>query len=429
MARMKYKGDGPAVMLCDYTSIFPAQLATYWRSKGIEAVLVTDRSDAPPALPDGTRIVRSCEYETRLTRTVARRVMSPILYRLENTVPRFKRRFTRITGVSTDTQLWMPNFVTFLTGAWPTARAALAQRPRFVFGHEATSYGPATALCRGVPRIIFPWGGDVFAYAEASPYHFAMVKLSLRAADLIVPSSTTAARHISERFGVAAEKVRAVSWGVDRRTFKRADAERREAVCARWGIDPGSTVFLNARRFRPIWGAFTALEAFMRLAAENPSTHFVLFGGLYTEEFTGQARAKLEEAGMLSRFTLLEGDAPLELCAELMSISDVFVSLMGRGDMRSVSVLQATAAGGVPVISDVPEYREMERQGFAARFVEPDSVEDVLAALRFCISNPEEARAMATRNDVYIAEHEDYQRQMDKMLGLIDAVCDDYAAR
>jgi glycosyltransferase involved in cell wall biosynthesis len=429
MARMKYKGDGPAVMLCDYTSIFPAQLATYWRSKASEVVLVTDRRDAPPALPDGTRIVRSCEYETRLTRTVARRVMSPILYRLENTVPRFKQRFTRITGVSADTQLWMPNFVTYVTGAWPTARAALAQRPRFVFGHEATSYGPATALCRGVPRIIFPWGGDVFAYAEASPYHFAMVKLSLRAIDLILPSSTTAARHICERFGVPAEKVHAVSWGVDRRMFKRADAERREAVCAKWGIDPGATVFLNARRFRPIWGAFTALEAFMRLAAEEPSTHFVLFGGLYTEEFTAQAKAKLEEEGMLSRFTLLEGDAPLELCAELMSISNVFVSLMGRGDMRSVSVLQATAAGGVPVISDVPEYREMERNGFAARFVQPDNVEDVLAALRFCINNPEEASAMAARNELYIAEHEDYQKQMDKMLGLIDGVCDEYAAR
>src|SRR5438105_3974146 len=122
MARMKYKGDGPAVMLCEYTSIFPALLATYWRSKGIEVVLVTDRRDAPPALPDGTRIVRSCDYETRLTRTLARRVMSPVLYRLEKTIPRFKQRFTRITGASADTELWVPNFVTYVTGAWPTER-------------------------------------------------------------------------------------------------------------------------------------------------------------------------------------------------------------------------------------------------------------------------------------------------------------------
>jgi glycosyltransferase involved in cell wall biosynthesis len=424
---VKYFVDGPAVMLCDHTSIFPAQLATYWRSKGIEVVLVTDQPDAPPALPDGTRVVRSCDYETRLGRIVARRLLSPVLYRLEKTVPRFKKRFSRITGIYGDSELWMPSFMNHITGAWPIAKAALAQRPRFVFGHEVTAYGPATALCRGVPRIIFPWGGDVLAKAESSPYHFAMVKLSLRAVDLIVPGATTGARHISERFGIPPKHVQAVSWGVDRQTFKRADSVQRKAICAKWNINPESMVFLNARRFRPLWGAFVALEAFMRLAAEYPSAHFILFGGLFTEEFTRQARAKLEAEGMLPRFTLLEGDSPLEVCAELMSISDVFVSLLGRGDMRSSSVLQAAASGGVPIISDIPEYREMEGFGFAGLFVRPDSVEDVLGALRFCVQNPDETSGMATRNEVYMAEHEDYNEQMDKILSLIDAVCADYA--
>lgn len=423
---MTYKGDGPAVMLCDPTSIFPSHLAAYWRSKGLDVVFVTDRSDLPRALPDGTLVVRSCDYETPLMRKITRRLMSPVLYRLEKTVPRFKERFTRHTGVSADSELWMPGFVSSLTSAWPTARAALAQRPRFVFGHEATAYGPATALCRGVPRIIFPWGGDVFTKAESSPYHFAMVKLSFRAVDLILPGATTAARHIRERFAVSAKKVQAVGWGVDRQRFTRADAEQRKALCIKWGIEAGATIFLNPRRFRPVWGAFVALEAFMRLAVEQPSTHFILFGGLFTEEFTQQARVKLEAEGLLSRFTLLEGDAPLEVCSELMSISDAFVSLLGRGDMRSSSVLQAVATGAVPIISDLPEYREMERLGFAGQFVRPDSVEEVLTALRFCMTNPEKVRDMAARNQVYIAEHEDHTRQLDKMLGLIDAICARY---
>lgn len=424
---MRYKGDGPAVMLCNPTSIFPVQLAAYWRSKGMDVVFVTDRPDAPPFMPDGTRVVQSRDYETPLMRKLTRRLMCPVLYRLEKTVPRFKKRFTRITGVSAETELWMPYFMNAVTSAWPTARAALAQRPCFVFGHEVTSYGPATALCRGVPKILFPWGGDVFTYSESSPYHFALAKLSLRAADLVVPGSTAAARHIPERFGVPAEKVRAVGWGVDRQQFVRADAARREALCAKWGIDPGATIFLNSRRFRPVWGAFVALEAFMRLAAEEPATHFILFGGLYTEEFTREARTRLEAESLLHRFTLLEGDAPLEVCSELMSISDAFVSLLGRGDMRSSSVLQAAAAGGVPIISDLPEYRDMEREGFAALFVRPDSVEEVLAALRFCLSNRAEARELTARNDAYIAAHEDFQKQMDKMLALIDAACDRYA--
>jgi uncharacterized protein (UPF0305 family) len=71
----------------------------------------------------------------------------------------------------------------------------------------------------------------------------------------------------------------------------------------------------------------------------------------------------------------------------------------------------------------------MERLGFAARFVKPDDVEDVLAALRFCIRNPSEVNAMRARNNDYIAEHEDYEKQMDIMLALIDNVCESYARK
>jgi len=102
---------------------------------------------------------------------------------------------------------------------------------------------------------------------------------------------------------------------------------------------------------------------------------------------------------------------------------------LGRGDMRSVSVLQATAAGGVPVLSNNPEYREMDRLGFAALYVRNDSIEDVVNALRFCLQNPEEARSMVARNDAYITEHEDFRTQMDKLLELVEGVCADYAGK
>ncbi len=423
---MRYRPEGPAVMLGESTSRFPAQLASYWRSQGMKVALVTYNPEALPSLPDGTQIIRSCDHETRLNRSINYCLFNPILHGLERTVPRFKERFSRITGVSADSELRLPYFASYVTNAWPTARAAMSLHPRFVFGHEVTTYGLATALCRGVPRIIFPWGGDVFTYAESSPYHLALTKVSLWAADLIVPSSTTAAHHICERFGVSPKKVHAISWGVDRQLFKRADADLRKASRTRWKIAPEATVFLNARRFHPAWGGLTALEAFIRLASEYPGTHFIFLGGRGSERFIQPAKARLEKAGLLSRFTLLDGDSPLEICAELMSISDVFVSLLGLGDMRSVSVLQAAAAGGAPIISDSAEYREMERLGFSAMFVKPDSVEDVLGALRFYVDNPEKAREIVARNEGYLAEHEDYARQMDKLFGLINEVCGRY---
>jgi glycosyltransferase involved in cell wall biosynthesis len=427
--RESHNSDGPAVMLCEPTSVFPAQLAAYWRAKGIEVVLVTHRQDSPPNLPDGTPIVRSSQHESRQSRMIRTRLVSPLLHRLEMTVPWFERRFTRITGAAADSEWRLPNFAEYVAAAWPTAKAVRALRPRFAFGHEVITYGLPTALCSGVPKIIFPWGSDVLSYAESSPFHFALTKLALRKADLIVPSSTTAAQHIRERFGVRPERVRAVSWGVDRQKYKKADAIQRAGICAKWNINPQATVVLNPRRFRKAWGGFLALEAFMQVASENPLTHFVLFGGEGTEKFTKEARAGIEEQGLSSRFTLLEGFAPLADCVELMSISDVFVSLLGRFDMRSSSVLQTAAAGAVPIVAEHSEYREMERLGFAALFVPPDSVEDVIKALRFCVLNPTERREMIARNDRYIAQHEDYSTQMDTLLNLIDEVCIRYDVR
>ncbi|HKN82662.1 MAG TPA: glycosyltransferase [Pyrinomonadaceae bacterium] len=421
-----HSSGGPAVILCEPTSVFAAQLAAYWRAKGMDVVLVTHRPDSPPTLPDGTRIVCGSENESRQSRVIRTRLVSPLLHRLEWTVPWFKRRFTRITGAAADSEWRLPNFAEYVAAAWPTVKTARALRPRFVFGHEVTTYGLPTALCSGVPKIIFPWGSDVLSYAESSPFHFALTKLALLRVDLIVPSSTTAAEHIRRRFGIRPEKVRAISWGVDREKFKSADATQRMALCARWNINPQATVVLNPRRFRPAWGGFLALEAFMQVAAENPLTHFVLFGGAGTEEFTKEARTRIERQGLSSRFTLLEGFAPSTDCVELMSISDVFVSLLGRFDMRSSSVLQAAAAGAAPIIAEHAEYHEMERLGFAALFVQPDSVEDVVRALRFCILNPEKRREMIARNDRYLAQHEDYSTQMDILLGLIDEVCARY---
>ena len=420
---MKYHADGPAVMLGDSTSFFPAQLASCWRSRGMDVVMVTHRYDAEAALADGTPVMKSRDYETRVTRGVTGRMMSPVLTRAERLVPRFKDRFTRITGVSADTELWLPYFAEYVTVAWPTVRAVRAQRPRFVFGHEVISYGLATALCRGVPRIIFPWGGDVFTYAESSPFHFALTKFCLRAIDLIVPSSTTAARHIAERFKVSPEKVKAVSWGVDRKRFRKAEGEERRRVCTKWKIDPEAAIVLNPRRFRPDWGAFVSLEAFLKIASEYPRTHFILFGGLGTQMFTDQARIKIADRGLSSRFTILEGEATLDVCAELMSVSDVFVSLLGRGDMRSASVLQAAASGAAPIIADNPEYREMEKTGFQALFVAPGNVEEVIAAVRVYLDDPAKIKS----NDEYLARNEDYETQMTRMLELIECVCERYA--
>jgi len=390
-------------------------------------VIVTSSAAEDQPCPDGVRIVHSRDFRRPWMRWV--RGVNPALRWLERSVPRLlRRRYQRRTGRE-QPEFWEPFWVDHFWDSFSRARAALSLHPRFVFGQDVSSYGLATVLCHGIPRILFPWGGDIYNAAECSPFVHAMVRYSLHHADLIVPSAIMAAKHLSKRYGVCADRIRAVSWGVDRSLFHRATSEERAEICLRYDIDPRSTIVLNVRRFQELWGSRTALDAFLKLAAERTDTHFVLFGGAGLEQKIHQARSRIAQAQLLERFTLLEGNTPLTECARLMSVADIFTSLMGRGDMRSASVLQATASGATPIIADLPEYREMERLGFAAQFVSPANSTDTVRALRLLVDDPNKRRQMAEKNQCYIQQYEAADHQMEKLLQLIDSASSPYRTK
>jgi glycosyltransferase involved in cell wall biosynthesis len=208
--------------------------------------------------------------------------------------------------------------------------------------------------------------------------------------------------------------------------FRRADARGRAETFARFGIDPSLRLFLNVRRFLPIWGCDVALEAFRRYAREDPGSHFVMLGGSGTEGMVRDARKTLRADGLEGRFTLFEGDTPFDDCIDLMAAADVFLSLMRVPDMRSFSILQAACAGGIPVLSDQAEYREMERDGFRALFVDPVDTDGVVAALRECAGKPALAGEIRAANERYIDRYEDHEVQMARLREAIDEVCRKY---
>jgi len=408
-------------MLSTADSIFPAILAEAWRKRGLEVVVVTC-GERGNWLPPDVRVIRSGESDrpwSRLACRAASRLLSPaerILARLG------RRRFRRNTGRDApEAWEWQVLQPTITSGS--LARTVLAQRPRFVFGQEAAAYGLATARCRGVPRILFPWGSDVFNTAESWSAAHWMIRRALHGVDLIVPSSATAARHLIRRFGLPEAKVKAVSWGIDLAESSRAGAAERSRLCAKWGIDPEAVIVQNCRRFMPLWGCFTALDAFLRLSQEGERAHFVLFGADASRDHLAEARRRIAAAGKTARFTLIDRELKFEEFLELASVSDIFTSLVQRGDMRSSSVLLLAAAGAAPVIGDVPEYRLMAEHGFSALFPSVTSADQTLDALRCLLRDPALRAEFAVRNAEYLRTHEDRETQMDLLLSLIDEVC------
>lgn len=416
-------GGRTAVQLAAANSLFPRQLAEFWRAKGVRTALVTRDLPDPESERAFDVVLTRNDVMPRRAHGWLRARLIHVSHLLERAlVAPFRSSYHRRTG-RPRSEGWYPWFVGPLFDSGPLARAARSLDPLFAFGHEVTSYGPAVARCRGVPRILFPWGGDVFLYSRTSPFLWLLARSTLRSVDLVLPSSTTAARSIQERFRIPAERVRPLSWGVDRGMFRQATPPERERILARWGIPPAASVVLNVRQFHPLWGCSVALEAFLALAPDHPTVHFIMLGGIRTETLVAEARRKVAAAGLDGRITLLDDRVPLETVAELMSVADVFTSLMAAADMRSASVLQAAAAGAVPVLSDAEEYREMERQGFQARFVSPTDPAEVVRAIADLLGARETASAIRHANDHYIARHEDRSVQLERMWQLILEVC------
>lgn len=417
-------GRRTAVQLANAESIFPHLLARAWRQRGVDSVIVsaTHPRRLPPEAGDSSIVDVSIDRHRagRAFKQAAKSIILPVsLMRARSRAAEFETR----TGLAAP-QPWEAPVVPHLINGWRVARAARALAPQVVFAHEVVAYGFAAARCVGIPRVLFPWGADVMSTAEVSAWHFKLVRYALRAADLIVPSSETGARHICARFGVAPDRVRAISWGVDLERCRRASPGERGVTCEAWSIPPEADIVMNVRRFLPLYNCEAVVAAFLAVAQRRPRAHFVLLGGLDTEPWVDRAVARVEQAGanLRQRFTFIRSNISLDACIALMNVADVAVSLCGRGDMRSKSVLEAAAGGGALVLSDTDEYRGMARQGFAACLVAPADSVAVASHVLELLDSPGARDRIRDQNRRYLATHEDSERQMDRLLDAVFSV-------
>ena len=406
--------SGPLVMLASADSVFTVTLAKHWLSRGMAVKVVTlgGRSEKLPAEVEVVD-VRACR--SYLSKMLCR-IVSPAFERFQKyCVRRNLERYQSVTGKRQPDE-WEWNVLPAVCHSRLLSTVALAFRPRFVFGQEAFIYGPATAYCSGVTRILFPWGSDIYNTPESWWGAERLVRWSLRNVDLIVPSSSTAKSYLSERFGVDGERVEPVSWGVDLSTIAPLTSEDRRRICEQNGIPDDVPIVFNARRFRRQWGSEVVLSSFLKVATLHPRCHFVLLSGPGGQLEASWARDLICASGLGDRFRLIDHEVDVGEYNSLASLADVFVSVMCRGDMRSSSVLQCAAAGAAPVIGHSPEYRYLAGLGFSAELVDsgdPTRIGDAVVRL---LSSEAIRRNMAEKNLRYIVANEDRVKLLDLML-------------
>jgi glycosyltransferase involved in cell wall biosynthesis len=413
--------DGPAVQVASASSVFPAILDADWTRRGLKTALVTcDQIPSNYVYKELHRLSQSPSF-------FFSKITLPLNLLQSWALHRNQAKFTRITGLDQRNE-WEGTVIEQNQFAWRLARQVMELRPRFVFGQEIFAHGLPVALCRGIPRILFPWGSDIMNSPETWFGADWLVRYSLRSADLILPSSTTAADHIVKRFSLDPSKVIPISWGVDIPSDLALSQVSKEETKRRWGVPAGKVIVQNCRRLRRLWGCMEATHLFVKAAQAFPNAFFIMCGGNLPDIAADLSTIKqlVGSAGVENQFLFMERDVTLDEYIELANITDVGVSLMKRGDMRSASILQLAASGAALVLSDSAEARCMAREGLCAELVDPENPEQCYQSLARLLEVDEYRRKSGAINRTHAMRHEDRRQQFDLMMEHINLVCDKF---
>ncbi len=288
-----------------------------------------------------------------------------------------------------------PYRVVGLTGGpqalrYASARGAVRRtirefKPEATVAHFVSNYGFLAALAGARPLLLVCWGSDLLINATRTPLHRARARYTLRRADLVHVDADVLAR-AAESLGAPRERIWTRAWGVD--VDALAPREGWEARRAR----SAALRILWTRQLEPIYDPDVFIRALAFLARSGIEFRATLAG-------SGSMRAALEGAAARegiagsTRFAGWVDAAPL---AALHHEHDVYVSL-SRSDSTSVSLLEAMAAGLLPIVTDIAGNREWITHRGEGLLVPAGDARAVAAALAEAAREGVEAGAMAER--------------------------------
>jgi glycosyltransferase involved in cell wall biosynthesis len=297
----------------------------------------------------------------------------------------------------------LPAFLRYPLALRALGRALDRFAPDLVDAHYVPNYGLLGALVGGRPLSVTAWGSDLLVLGRRGPLQRARARFVLRRADLVLADAANLA-DAARALGAAPAKVHMIPWGVDLDLFGRS-AEREKGL------------IVSARMHEPVYDLETILNAAQTVLERDPRAHLVVAGD-------GSQRAGLERraAALLpaGRWRFVGRLAPGEL-ATLLARAEVYVSA-SRSDSTSVSLLEALAAGAIPVVSDIPGNREWVAEGDGARLFPCGDPAALAGALERALGDEEWSAAARVRNRRVVEERANRESNLGRIEALFSAL-------
>lgn len=287
---------------------------------------------------------------------------------------------------------------------------SLLHRFRFdiLHAHYISACGWIGAMANFHPFVLTAWGSDINVDPHRSPIYRYLTRLALRRADLITANSDDLKQKIIA-FGVDQAKVQVIQGGLelDRFPFRRGNDPLRRQL----GLTDEKVV-LSTRMLGRVYNLDIIVKAIPLVKKEFPAVKFVfLYRGTAEQE---QALKRLIQELGVANEVLLVGAVSNQRIAEYYHLADIFVSVTSSEGMPG-SLTEAMACGAVPVVSDLPVFRDWivpEQHGMIVPV--RDEVATAQAILHL-LKNPDLCQQMALRNRQLVIERADHRIWMKRV--------------
>lgn len=311
----------------------------------------------------------------------------------------------RLTPRPHGNSLWKP---------WLYRRLIAEFRPDVVHGFEAYYNGPATAGAGPYPKVLSPWGRDIFFDGRSGGLAGWMVRRALRHVDRITCNDESIAPFLEERYGIAARKIVPFSWGIDLDVFSGENAPGAESTRERFRIDPDAPVILSPRKWGHLWGSGRIAEALPEVLKASPRAVAVLMGPSPEDGESNAFKMQLENTCNRSQLRWLKPDQPPETMAALFAMADLFVSVP-PADLLAQTVLEGMACGCFPVLSNLKAYSKHAVDGETALLVDHGDAQALASALTAALQNTSLRENASRLNREAMRRDEDASVNMKKM--------------
>lgn len=292
----------------------------------------------------------------------------------------------------------LPRFLRYTSRVREAANQIRDLRPNVVNAHFLPNYGWMAARIGTHPLVLTTLGSDILVAAHRTSLHRWRTRYVLARCDRVTSDADNLTRAIAA-FGFSPDRILTVPFGIEAGRFDSV-AERPQAPI----------VVLSTRRLEPIYDVETLLRAVSLMRRDIRDGIDLRVAG------SGSCEMRLRRHAVTPRPHFLGWLDRRALDRELAA-AHVYVST-ARSDSTSVSLLEAMAAGCLPVVTDIEGNREWVRDGHNGLLFACADAEALAVQLERAATDSELRTRAAEANRRIVAERGSWNENMGRVEAL-----------